>query len=57
MKIFDVPDDFYVRPQPKHFAAARPSERQELLRYVSRYLRACEQQDHRLPSLRELVNR
>lgn len=57
MKIFDVPDNFNVRPQPKHFAAARPSERQELLRYVSRYLRACEQQDHRLPSLRELVNR
>lgn len=55
-KIIEVIDTFNVRPQPKHFAAAQPGERRRLLRYIRRYLKACEKQDTALPTFRVKAN-
>lgn len=55
-KLNDMPDYFNVRPQPKHFAAARPSERQRLVKYIRQYLRACEKQEVQIPFFRRRVN-
>jgi hypothetical protein len=56
VKIPEVTDSFNVRPQPKHFAAADPNDRRLLLRYIRKYLEACERQDRLLPSVRQHVN-
>lgn len=55
-KIHDVCDTFNVYPLPKHFAAALPSERPKLLRYLWKYLKECERQEMRIPSQRHSPN-
>jgi hypothetical protein len=54
-RLFEFVDNFSVRPQPRHFAAATPLERDKLLRYIRIYLRECEKQDARIPMHRRRV--